>query len=482
MMPGVFMKEEKLCYMSAVQMARQIARKKVSPVEVVEAIFSRLYRLDLKLNAFCALAEDEARREAKRAEEAIMRKDKIGLLHGVPVSVKDLILTQGIRTTFGSKIYENFVPKEDEIVVKRLKDAGAIILGKTNTCEFGYKAVTDNFVFGPTRNPWNLELTPAGSSGGAAAAVASGLGPLALGSDGGGSVRAPAAFCGIFGLKPSRGRIPIYPIPPGWENLHRRVLHLGPITRTVADAALMMDAMAGPDDRDPASLLEMKISYRRGLKNGIQGHQVAWTANLGDAVVEPAIREKAQSAVKVFEELGCSVEEIKLDIPSMHAPYQALSAADYAVALGDRLGKWRDQMDPGLVQLIEIGQALSGVDYSKAMRQVHLLWNSLQPYFSKFDLLLTPTLPVQPFPIGIDWPKTIGGQKIHSLNYLAFTYPFNLTGQPAASVPCGWTKDDLPVGLQIVGRPMDDSTVLRAAAAFEEARPWQDRRPNVNEA
>ncbi len=476
------MEDEKICYLPATKMAGRIARKKVSPVEVVAAVFSRIHRLDLKLNAFCALAEDEARREAKRAEEAIMRKDKIGLLHGVPVSIKDLILTQGIRTTFGSKIYENFVPKEDEIVVKRLKAAGAIILGKTNTCEFGYKGVTDNFVFGPTRNPWNLELTPAGSSGGAAAAVASGLGPLALGSDGGGSVRAPAGFCGIFGLKPSRGRIPIYPIPPGWENLYRRVLHLGPITRTVADAALMMDAMAGPDDRDPASLFEKKISYRRGLKNGIQGLQVAWTANLGDAVVEPGIREKAQSALQVFEELGCSVEEVKIDIPSLHASYQALFAADCAVALGDRLGKWRDQMDPGLVRLIEIGQTVSGVDYSKAMRQVNLLWISLQPYFKKFALLLTPTLPVPPFQIGIDWPKTIGGQKIHPLNYLAFTYPFNLTGQPAASVPCGWTKDDLPVGLQIVGRPMDDSTVLRAAAAFEEARPWQDRRPNVSEA
>jgi Asp-tRNA(Asn)/Glu-tRNA(Gln) amidotransferase A subunit family amidase len=471
------MEDERLCYMSATEMARTIARKKVSPVEIVDALFSRIHRLNPKLNAYCTLAEEQARREARLAEEAVMREAQTGILHGVPVAIKDLILTRGIRTTLGSKIYENFIPQEDEIVVKRLKAAGAIILGKTNTCEFGYKAVTDNFVFGPTRNPWNPELTPAGSSGGAAAAVASGLGPLAVGSDGGGSVRAPAGFCGVFGLKPSRGRIPIFPVPPGWENIYRRLLHLGPITRSVADAALMMEAMAGPDDRDPASLFEKKISYRRGLKKGISGLRVAWTANLGDSVVEPEIRDKLKTAVEGFAEFGCRVEEVKVDMPSMHVPYQALFAVDCAVALGDRLGKWREQMDRGLVRLIEIGQAVSGVDYSKAMRQTHLLWNSLQPYFADYHLLLTPTLPVRPFPIGIDWPRETAGKKTHPLNYLAFTYPFNLTGQPAASVPCGWTEDGLPVGLQIIGRPLGDGIVLQAAAAFEEARPWQGRRP-----
>lgn len=474
------MGEEKLCYMPAAEMARKIARKKISPREIVEAIFSRIHRLNPKLTAYCTLAEEEAREQARAAEEAVMRKKNIGILHGVPVSIKDLILTQGIRTTFGSRIYENFIPREDEVAVARLRRAGAILLGKTNTCEFGYKAVTDNFIFGPTRNPWNTQLTSGGSSGGGAAAVASGLGPLAIGSDGGGSVRAPASFCGIFGLKPSKGRIPIFPIPPGWENIYRRVLHLGPMTRCVGDAALMMEAIAGADDRDPASLVLKKTSYRRGLKKGIQGLRIAWTVHLGDSIIDPIVRETFESAVGVFEEIGARLEEVKIDLPSMHVSYQVLFAADCAVALGDRLGKWKDQMDPGLVRLIEIGRAAGGVDYAKAVRQVHLLRNSLQAYFQKYDLLLTPTLPVQPFPIGIDWPKISDGPKIHPLNYLVFTYPFNLTGQPAASVPCGWSPEGLPVGLQIVGRPMEDGTVLRAAAAFEEARPWQDQRPNVN--
>ena len=473
------MENEELCYLPAVKLARQIAQKKISPIEVVKAIFSSIHRLNPRVNAFCTLAEEEAGRAAKEAEGAVMRGEPLGPLHGVPVSIKDLVLTQGIRTTFGSKLYERFIPKEDEIAVKRLKAAGAIILGKTNTCEFGYKAVTDNLLFGPTRNPWNLERTAGGSSGGAGAAVACGLGPLALGSDAGGSIRVPASFCGVFGFKPTQGRIPIFPVPPGWETVYRRVVHLGPITRTVADAALMMEAMAGPDDRDRSSKLREKISYRRNLRRGIGGLRMAWNTQMGEAVVAPEIRRKLERVLKGWEERGWRVDEVKIDIPSMHAAYQSLFAADCAVALGDRLEKWSGQMDRGLVRLIQIGQTLRAVDYSMALRQVYRLEQGLLPLFAQYDLLLTPTLPLPPFPIGIDWPREIGGQKTHPLNCLAFTYPFNLTGQPAASVPCEWTGEGLPIGLQIVGRWMEDQTVLQVAAALEEMRPWGDRRPNL---
>jgi aspartyl-tRNA(Asn)/glutamyl-tRNA(Gln) amidotransferase subunit A len=374
-------------------------------------------------------------------------------------------------------MHENFIPDQDEVVVERLKAAGAIVLGKTTSCEFGYKSVTDSPLWGITRNPWNLEMTPAGSSGGAAAAVASGMGPLAVGSDGGGSIRAPASFCGIFGLKPSRGRIPLYPLLPGWETLDRRLAHLGPLTRTVADAALMMEVMAGPDDRDPLSLPGGRVAFRRELKKGIRGLKIAWSLDLGYAVVDERVKAAVESAVKAFAELGAKLEIASPDFPPMHDAFQLIFAAGCAGSIGDRLEEWKDRLDRGLVRLTEIGLKASAADYIRATNRSHILWEKMQAFFEKYDLLLTPTLSVPPFPVGIDWPREVAGQKVHPLNYLAFTYPFNLTGQPAASIPCGWTDDGLPIGLQIVGKRFADVTVLRAAAAFEEARPWTDRWP-----
>ena len=238
-----------------------IAAKEVKPSEIMAVILARIEKLNPKLNAFCTITPDSAMAEARQADKEIVKEKSQRLLFGLPVSIKDLIFTKGIRTTFASKMRENFIPDQDDVVVERLKAAGAIIIGKTNSCEYGYKAVTDSLLWGITRNPWNLEMTPGGSSGGAGAAVASGIGPLAVGSDGGGSIRAPASFCGIFGLKPSRGRIPLYPLLPGWETLDRRVTHHGPLTRTVEDAAMMMEVMAGPDDRDPLSLPREKLNY-----------------------------------------------------------------------------------------------------------------------------------------------------------------------------------------------------------------------------
>jgi aspartyl-tRNA(Asn)/glutamyl-tRNA(Gln) amidotransferase subunit A len=454
-----------------------LTTKEVKPSEIMAAVLGRIEELNPKLNAFCTIAQELAMAEAQRADQKMVRPMVKGKLFGLPVSVKDLIFTKGIRTTFASKMHEHFIPDQDEIAVQRLKAAGAIIIGKTNSCEYGYKAVTDSPLWGITRNPWNSEMTPAGSSGGAGAAVASGMGPLALGSDGGGSIRAPASFCGVFGLKSSRGRIPMYPLLSGWETLDRRVSHYGPLTRTVADAAMMLEVMAGPDDRDPLSLPRGKLQYREEMKKGVQGLRIAWSRDLGHVVVEPVVRQAIEEAARVFSNIGCEVEEATPVFPLMHDAFQLLFAADCAGAIGAQLDEWRSRLDPGLVRLTEIGLKASAVDYVRAVNRCHILWERLEPFFAKYDLLLTPTLPLPPFPVGIDWPREVAGQRVHPLNYLGFTYPFNLTGQPAASLPCAWTPDGLPIGVQIVAGRFHDITVLRAAAAFEETRPWKDKWP-----
>ena len=464
--------------LSGLELRGMIAAKEVKPSEIMAAVLARVEKRNPKLNAFCTISQDLAMAEARQADNKMTQEKDKPPLFGLPVSVKDLIFTKGIRTTFASKMHENFTPDQDEIVVERLKAAGAIIIGKTNSCEYGYKAVTDSPLWGITRNPWNLEMTPAGSSGGAGAAVASGMGSLALGSDGGGSIRAPASFCGIFGLKSSRGRIPMYPLLPGWETLDRRVAHYGPLTRTVADAAMMMEVMAGPDDRDPLSLPGGKFHYREEMKKGVQGLRMAWSRDLGHLVVDPVVREAVEEAARVFTRIGCKVEEATPEFPSMHDAFQLLFAADCAGAIGAQLNEWRDCLDPGLVRLTEIGLKASAVDYVRAVNRCHILWDRLEPLFAKYDLLLTPTLPLPPFPAGIDWPREVAGRKVHPLTYLGFTYPFNLTGQPAASLPCTWTGDGLPIGVQVVAGRSEDLTVLRAAAAFEEARPWKDKWPD----
>ena len=467
-----------LCYASAVELAGRIGAREVSPVEVVDAVLEQIETVNPRLNAYCLVQVDEARKAAREAEAAVMRGDRLGALHGVPMSVKDLIFTRGLRTTFGSMLHADFVPDRDAPAVARLRAAGAILLGKTTTCEFGYKAVTDSRLFGVTRNPWNPALTPAGSSGGAAVAVACGMGPLALGSDGGGSIRAPASYCGIFGLKPSFGRVPLAPLA-GWEALDYRLEHYGPLTRTVADAALMLQVIAGPDESDPTSLPAGVGDFRGAADKGLSGMRAAWCPRFNAAVVEPAVRALTEARAKRFADLGCHVEEADPGGDALHDLYRLLFAADCAGALGERLSPWRERMDAGLVKLVEIGLEVGGAEYARAKSELFGRVGQILGFFERYDFVLTPTLPLPPFPLGRDWPREIAGQKVHPLTYLAYTYPFNVTGQPAASLPCGWTDDGLPVGLQIVGRRFGEATVLRAAAAYEEAFPWADRRPPV---
>ncbi len=464
---------DELCWMSAADLAAAIRKKKVSPVEAVEAVLARIERVDKRLNAYVLVDAEGARKAARAAERAVGRKGaRVGPLHGVPFSVKDLVVTRGIRTTFGTPIHRDHVPAEDAPIVARLAGAGGIMIGKTNTPTFGWVGVTDNLLFGPTRNPWNVARTPGGSSGGAGAAVAAGLGPIAVGTDGGGSIRKPASFCGIFGHKPSAGRIPIHPQGAAWS-----LSSVGPMTRTVKDAALLMNACAGPDERDQFSLPADGADYVKALGGRLKGLRVAYSETLGFApAVDREVREACAKAARAFRDLGCRVEAVDPKWPSPWACWRLI----FLGGIATRLVPYRDRpelIDPGLRPVIEETLKLPPTAYVQAWFD-RLAWHQhAREFFERWDVLLSPTCSTPAFPLGQLWPPQIDDKPVDREAGSAFTFPFNMTGQPAATVPCGFTRDGLPIGLQIVGRRFDDVTVLRVSAAFEAARPWAQRRP-----
>lgn len=468
-----------ICRMDAVTLAELVRSKRLSPVEVVDAVLARMERVEPILHAFCTPTPDLARAEAKRLEADIMAGRPLGILAGVPVGHKDLILTKGVRTASGSLAYKDFVPEEDDVVVERMRAAGAIMIGKTNVPEFGYSPTGHNPVFETTRNPWNPALTSGGSSAGSAAAVAAGVGPMATGSDGGGSVRIPASFCGLYGFKPSMGRIPLYPgarderYPgvSGWESLE----HIGPITRTVADAALMMAATAGPDMRDRHSLPEAGFDWMACRKDDGRKRRVAYSADWGYAAVDPEVRRIVDGAVKVFErDLGWIVEEAN---PGWDDPlggfFAVMMAESDLRGMREMARKYR--VSSHLADMLAM--PWTAEDFTNGNMVRKSVVRHMARFMSRYDLLLTPTLAVPPFPIHMQGPEKIDGRYVRSAEFLAFTFPINLTGQPAATAPAGWTNDGLPVGLQIIGRHLDDPTVLRASAAFEAAAPWRDKWP-----
>ena len=462
-------------WQSALALVALIRNKKLSPVEVTDAVLARIETVNPTLNAFCLVAADQARTAAREAEIAVMKDEPLGLLHGVPISIKDVLSTRGLTTTGGSRLFADLVPDEDALSVARLRAAGAVVLGKTNTSEFGHKAVTECPLFGVTKNPWNPALTPGGSSGGGAAAVASGAGPLALGTDGGGSVRIPAAFCGAYGFKPSYGRVPHRGGVPGWAH----VSHVGPIARTVRDAALVLDAIAGGDDRDRRSLPSPAGSCLAACQDDVKGLHVAWTSDLGYARLDPRVVEICGDAAAEFESLGCHVEVVNPGWEDPEEMFSTMIAAQFYAAWSDRLPEAEALMDPTLVKFIRRGGAITAREYIRAVERVDAYWREVHAFLERFDLLLMPTVAVPPFAAGQAPPREIAGERVSVLGWMPFTFPFNLTGQPAASVPAGWTGEGLPVGLQIVGRRHADATVLAASAAFEEARPWADRRPEL---
>ena len=469
------MANDDLRFMPAADLAAAIARRKVSPVDAVKAVLDAID--DTKtLNAWVTVDADAALKAARAAERAAMRRGaRLGPLHGVPFGVKDLVITKGVRTTFGTPLYRDNVPTEDAPSVARMKAAGGIMIGKTNTPTFGWVGVTDNLIFGLTRNPWNPERTPGGSSGGAGAALAAGMAPLHIGTDGGGSIRKPSAFTGTFGLKASYGRVPVYPASAAWS-----VSHVGPMTRTVKDAALMLNVIAGPDERDPYSLPAERVDYVKALKGSLKGLRVAYSETLGLApAVDPEVRDATAKAARVFRELGCRVEATNPSWASPWEPWRAIFLGGIAARLAPYLDR-KKEIDAGLLAIVEESLAWPPAKYVQAWVD-RLAWCAkAMAFFERYDLLLTPTVASPPFPHGILYPGEIDGVKVGREASSIFTYPFNLTGQPAASVPCGFTKDGLPIGLQIVGRRFDDVTVLRASAAFETARPWIARRPALS--
>src|SRR5438309_4995249 len=464
-----------LCFTPATELVTLIRDRKLSPVELTRAVLDRVERLNPLVSAFCTLTADAAMAAAREAEQAVMNGAALGPLHGIPFSIKELHFTKGIRTMSGSGIFEHRVPDVDPPVVRRLRHAGGVMLGETTTPEFGWKGLGDSPLTGITRNPWNTGMTTGRSSAGAGAAAAAGLGPLHQGSDGAGSIRIPSGFCGIFGLKPSYGRVPMWPI-----SNNDYASHMGPMTRTVADAALMLSVMAGPDDWDRTSLEAAPDDYVGKLDHGIKGLKVAFSADLGGFPVDAEVATLVAQAVGSFGELGCVVEEVKPGFADSHDLIRCLWSDPEAGNYAQYLPQWRDRMDPGLVACIEDGMQYSMVDYVEARAQKLAYWDTVRPLFEKYDLLLTPTLSVAAFPVGRSTPEPCSQHGWDWIRWASFSYPFNFTGQPAASVPAGFTPAGLPVGLQIVGRRFADLTVLQASAAFAAARPWAQRRPALD--
>jgi len=464
-------------------LARLIEQRELSALEVTSASIERMQQLEPTLHAFCTPTIELALQQANAVDKKLANGESVGPLAGVPIAVKDLIATAGVKTTSGSFIYEHFIPDEDDIVVERVKQAGAIILGKTTAPEFGYSGVGHNPLFASPRNPWDLAMTPGGSSAGSGVALAARMCPLALGSDGGGSVRIPAAHCGVYGLKASMGRVPLYPgcrdeRYPGvssWESLE----HIGPMTRSVTDAALLMSVIAGPDARDRHSIPAGDVDWLGAVKRDIKGLRIAYSPDWGFAAVDPQVRDIVQQAVSVFErDLGCHVELANPGFGDTRQTFMALVAMDTdLVGMRQFLPEFGHKMSPHLVEMLK--RQWTAEDFTNAITARKAMVNCMARFMQNYDLLLTPTLATPPFPLYMQGPEIIDGRMVASNEWLNFCFPFNFTGQPAASVPAGFTQSGLPVGLQLVGRHLDDATVLAASAAFEQAQPWIGRKPGV---
>jgi len=464
--------DEDLCFTPATDLARMIRGKELSPVELTRAVLARAERLNPGLNAICTLTAESALDASRAAEEAVMRGDKLGRVHGLPVTIKDLALTRGVRTMAGSRVFQDRIPDGDHLHVERLRAAGAISIGKTTVSEFGWSGVSRSPLTGITHNPWKHGMNAGASSAGAAVCAAAGIGPLHQGSDGAGSIRMPAGFCGVYGIKPSHGRVPYYPMPT-----NGLISHVGPITRTVPDAALMLQAMAGPDDRDMTSLEAQPDDFIAHLDDGIAGLRVGFSPNLGYLKVDAEVAAPVKAAALAFQDLGCKVEEVNPGWGDPTAMEHCLFSVTIAAMWGEFLPKWRDGMDPGLVAIIEHGKTYSATEFCKANAQRHAYYDKVRTYFDRYDLLLTPTLSVAAFPAERLIPEHWEQHPWDWLRWAGFSFPFNLTWLPAATVPCGFTPAGLPVGLQIVAGRNRDLRVLQASRAFERARPWAHRRP-----
>ena len=479
---------------SATELAARIRAGELSPTDVVDACLSRIESRNEDTNAFVTVLDEDAMDRARAAEKAVQRGNSLGPLHGVPIAVKDLFdFKAGVRNTMGSVPFGDFVPDESATYVDRLEAAGAIIVGKTNTPEFGHKGTTDNKLFGPTSTPFDTDRNAGGSSGGSAAAVADGLVPIAQGSDGGGSVRIPAAWCGVVGFKASYGRV-AQAIRPDAFLSHTPFIHAGPITRTVEDAALMVSTMTGPHPRDPLSVPDDDPDYLGAVTRGISDLEIAYSTDFDVFPVDERVTDMCVDAVSGFEDAGATVDTVDIGIQQPHDELADLwireigllyhSALEGFKDMGmDLLGDHRDELCPEFADLLENTRDISGIQVKRDDHRRTRVYDAIQDVFAEYDLLVTPTLAVPPVENDMDpdvqtvGPRTIAGESVDPLIGWCLTYPINFTGHPAASIPAGLTDDGLPVGLQVIGRRYDDEAVIAAGAALERTRPWRETYP-----
>ena len=470
------MDDTDLCFMPATAMADAIRARQVSPSEVARAVLARIDRLEPRLNAFAHLAREEALQAAEAADAAIMKGRPLGPLHGIPVTIKDHEAVAGMPVEYGTHLRRGDVAKADGAMVARLRAAGAIILGKTTTPEFGWTGVSHSPLTGITHNPWKHGLNAGASSAGAGVGAAAGYGPLHQGSDGAGSIRMPAHFCGVYGLKPSYGRVPQSPMAASDQTVH-----LGPLTRSVADAALMLKAMAGPHPDDPSCLEAQPADYPRLLGCARRTPRIAFSPDLGHARVDPEVAALVQKAVEAFEtDLGCRVEPVQTPWGPRGPELARFFWPAHFSRHADRVPEFRDRMDPGFVACIEAGAHITMADYQKMRIAKYAYTSDIHHFFEDWDFLLTPAVSTAAFPAELLQPPHWPQHPWDWLSWAEFSYPFNLSQNPAASIPCGFTEAGLPVGLQIVGRRFDDLGVLQMSAAFEAARPWAQHRPPLD--
>jgi len=452
----------------ALTLARQIRTKAISPVEVVDAVLRRIEALQPVVNAFITVTADEAREAARRAEATVMAGGAVGPLHGVPFSVKDLLFTKGVRATMGSLIFADQVPAEDAVPVRRLREAGAILIGKTTTPEFGHKPLTDSPLFGVTRNPWDLSRTAGGSSGGAAAAVATGQGPLALGTDGGGSIRIPAACCGVVGLKPTLGRVPHV----HQADLFSTTSYIGPMARSVAEVAACLDVIVGFDPADPHSRPEPLDDPRRVE---VRGLRLGWLPRVGNRLVDGEVLASCEAAVRHLEGEGAHVETVDENFAALEDAFLVVLQGGLAARVGPHMAKFGDKVARSLQQTVEEGARWSAPDWATALGQRTALYRRVHALFQRYDLLVSPTIARPALAADHDpfEPISIGGEAAGSIRgaWYPYLWPFNLSGHPAVSLPCGWSSDGLPIGLQIVGPWYADRRVLALAEHLERERP-----------
>jgi amidase len=463
-----------LCFLSALEQSRLLRTKKLSARELLDAHLEQIARWNPKVNAIVTLVVDQAREQARRADESLAAGKWLGALHGLPIAHKDLNDTRGIRTTYGSRIFKDNVPTADALIIGRIRNAGAITIGKTNTPEFGAGSQTFNEVFGATHNPYDLSKTCGGSSGGAAVALACGMIPLAEGSDMGGSLRNPAAFCNVVGLRTAPGRVPHHAASMAWSTLSVD----GPMARSVADLAFFLSAIAGPDARSPIAIAEPGAKFAASLERNFKGIRVAWAKNLGGVPFDPRVRHVVDAQRKTFESLGCAVEETEPDFSGADEAFKTLRGWLYAAGYQDLVKTHRDLVKDTIIWEVERGVRITGLELSRAESLHTALFDRMRLFFEKYDYFILPTTQVPPFDIAEPYVKEINGVKMETyIDWMKSCYFISITGLPAISAPCGFTPEGLPVGLQIVGRHQDEWSVLQLAHAYEQATGFGNKHP-----